>query len=439
MPRFLWSALALALAIALPAHAAPGLPPAPLGHQPFLWGVTLAGYQNDGGAPADDWMEYENQGGVPERSQRSADFRGHMDEDLDHARSLGLNAFRTSIEWARLEPEEGHWDPQEVAYVHRLLQGIRKRGMTPVIALHHFATPRWAYRPDAEGRVGWEGSTMVDAFSRYVEFVVREFGQEIGLYLTFNEPSSVLLGGYLTGFIPPHRSGPLAFTRATANMLEAHKRAYDLIHAAIPDARVSVPDYNCLLPVGPAGVDWTPGRWFVGLLPGRRGWDGVERPRYLDYVAVHYYGTNNAFTAYPIEPERWAGNPAHFTHVLEAYWHDFHLPILVAENGFATHEGQPRADGWTRESYIAEHVAQLQRTMARGVPVIGYTYWTLTDNYEWGSFNDRFGLYEVDCRHGSYTRVPTPAVDVYQQIVAARGMTPELLARYGYKTAEGRH
>jgi beta-glucosidase len=394
-----------------------------------LWGVTLAGYQNDGGAPADDWLEYEAQGGVPERSVRSADFRGHMDEDLDHARSLGLNAFRTSIEWARLEPEEGRFDAAEIAYVHRLLQGIRRRGMTSVIALHHFATPRWVYQPDADGHVGWESPRMTAAYLRYVDFVVREFGHEIGLYLTFNEPSSVLLGGYLTGFIPPHRSGLAAFARATANMVEAHKGAYERIHAAVPDAKVSVPDYNCLLPVG-TGVDWTPGRWFVGLLPGHRGWDGQARPRYLDYVAVHYYGTNYAFTAYPIEPERWAGNPAHFTHILDAYWHDFHLPILVAENGFATHEGQPRADGWTRESYLVAHAKALAFARQRGIPVMGYMHWTLTDNWEWGTYASRFGLWSVDIRHGDYTRHETPAVAVYREIVRHDGPTPDLVKRF---------
>ncbi|MDB5101597.1 MAG: glycoside hydrolase family 1 protein, partial [Cyanobacteria bacterium RYN_339] len=311
MPRPTWIVAALSFLCALPAAADPGIPPSALGQQPFLWGVTLAGYQNDGGAPADDWLEYEQQGGVPERSERSADFRGHMDEDLDHARSLGLNAFRTSIEWARLEPEEGHYDLAEVAYVHRLLRGIRQRGMTSVIALHHFATPRWAYQDAGDGLLGWESPRMVQAYLKYVAFAAREFGSEIGLYLTFNEPSSVLLGGYLAGFTPPHRTGLAAFARATANMLEAHKGAYDLIHAADPHARVSVPDYNCLLPVA-AGVDWTPGRWFIGLLPNREGWDGQPRPRYLDYVALHYYGTNHAFTAYPIESEHWEGNPRHF-------------------------------------------------------------------------------------------------------------------------------
>lgn len=419
----------LALALALAAPAVASVEPAPLGSQPFWWGVTLAGYQNDGGMAGSDWYDYEKTGVLPERSGRGADFRGHMDEDLDHAQSLGLNAFRTSIEWARLEPREGYYDPAEVAYVHRLLNGLKKRGMAPVITLYHFATPEWADVPDENGLAGWESPRMVAAFERYVDFVAREFGKDIAAYLTFNEPSSVLLGGYMTGFIPPHRWGALALARATRNILLAHEQAYDIIHARQPNALVSCPDYNCLLPVL-GGVDWTPGRWFAQALPTETDWDGRKRPRYLDFVTVHYYGTNHAFSSYPIQPWRWSGNPQHLEHILRVYQHAFHLPILIAENGFATEDHKPRADGWTRESYLVSHIAAIEHARAQGVPVMGYMYWTLTDNYEWGSYTPRFGLWSVECRSGDLTRHETPAAAVYREIVHHNGVTPELLRRY---------
>ena len=394
--------------------------------------MTLAGYQNDGAHPAMDWHAWEADYAKPrglEPSGRGADFRGHMDGDLDRAAAMGLTAFRTSIEWSRVEPEEGKIDQAEVAYVHRMLQGIRKRGMAPVITLYHFATPRWLHRDHGDGLVGWESPRTVAAFRRWSRFVAKEFGAEIDWYLTFNEPSSVLLGGYATGFIPPHRVGPVAFARATAGVLAAHEAAYDEIHAADPVARVSVPDYNCLLPVGP-GVDFLPGKWFAERLPTVRTWNGLDRPRALDFAAVHYYGVNHAFTDFPVSPWRWEGNPDHLVKVLKTYQAAFGLPILIAENGFATREGAPREDGWTRESYLVAHVQAIQAAQAAGVPVIGYMYWTLTDNYEWGSYGPRFGLYEVDARNGNYARKATPAVGVFREIVEAGGVTPDLLRRY---------
>jgi beta-glucosidase len=239
----------------------------------------------------------------------------------------------------------------------------------------------------------------------------------------------VLLGGYAAGFIPPHRVGPISFGRATANALAGHEAAYDAIHAADPTAFVSVPDYNCLLPVA-GGVDWLPGKWFAERLSPVTTWNGKRRPRAMDFAAIHYYGVNHAFTDFPVSPERWAGRPDHLVKVLKAYHDAFGLPILIAENGFATRDRAPRADGWTRESYLVAHVKAVQEARAQGVPVIGYMYWTLTDNYEWGSYGPRFGLWEVDVRSGDYTRRPTPAVAVYREIVKAGGVSEELARKY---------
>ena len=407
-------------------------PPGALGGRPFWWGVTLAGFQNDGGHPAMDWHAWETEWAKPrgyEISGKGADFRGHMEQDLDLARSLGLTAFRTSVEWARMEPEEGRIDASEVAYTHRLLRGIRRRGMTPVIALHHFATPKWFNVDHGDGLVGWESPRAVEAYVRWATFCAKEFGADIDVYLTFNEASNVVGGGYAAGVIPPYRVGPVSASRALGHVLAAHEAAFDAIHAADPVAQVSMPDYNCQLPVL-GGLDYMPGKWLFDWFPAVRGWDGRPRPRALDFVAIHYYGTNKAFTNFPIAPWHWAGNPPHLEATLKAYWDAYHLPILIAESGFATRNGEPRADGWTRESFLVAHLDALQRVRDAGIPVLGYMYWTLTDNYEWGSFDPRFGLWSVDARHGDYARRPTPAVGVYKAIIEAGGVTPELRRRY---------
>ena len=103
------------------------------------------------------------------------------------------------------------------------------------------------------------------------------------------------------------------------------------------------------------------------------------------------------------------------------------LPILITENGMATYNGAPRSDGWTREKHLAQMIYNVQRAYSDGVNVIGYSYWSITDNYEWGSFDPRFGLYTVDCLlDPSLERVPTGAVKVYKKIIN-KGSVPDIL------------
>lgn len=430
--------LLLVLATATPASAFfafPGkeeVPPSPVGQTPFFWGVTLSGYQNDGSIPAMDWYVLEHSGKLPETSEHGPDFRGHMDQDLDLAKSLGLNAFRTSIEWARLEPEEGRFDPNEVAYIHRLLRGIRQRGMTPIITLHHFTTPQWAIRDRGDGLVGWESPQTTEAYLRYVEFVAREFGKEIPYYITFNEPSNLIAGAYLLGWTVPFHSGPMSTARAVLNILNAHIGAYKLLHELAPGCKVTLSDYNSFFPVAGTGLYYMPNQIAGFLLDKDRGWDGQARVKYLDFIALQYYGTVDAEAAshFPVQPYHWGVSTRHFHEILEAYHNAFHLPILVAENGFATCDGEPRKDGWTRESYMVAHIQEIMRARAEGIPVIGYLYWTLTDNYEWGSYDPRFGLWRVDCMKGDLTRRETPAVAVYRDIIKHHGVTPELARRF---------
>ena len=407
------------------------VPPSPVGQAPFLWGVAMSGYQNEGPTPVMDWYSLEERGLVPEKSGKGPDFRGHMEADLDRAASLGINAFRTSIEWARLEPEPGRFDPEEVAYLHRLFKALKARGMTPVIALHHFATPRWVQQ-EGDDLLTWENPRTVEAYARYVEFVVSEFGEEIDYYLTFNEPSTFLSGGYVAGLLAPHRVGPVSAYRAVVNVADAHIRAYEIIHRGDARAMVSLPDYHAVIALPGGEVDYLPSQLLAAILSKTLGWDGRERVKYMDFLALHYYGTTDPsiITTLPPQAYRWGVQPEDFTRILKRCYETFKLPIMIAENGLATKNDEPRPDGWTREHYLVAHIQAMNEARRQGVPMMGYLHWTLTDNYEWGSFDARFGLWSVDIRSGDLTRRETPAVGVYREIVKAGGVTPSLAERY---------
>jgi beta-glucosidase len=243
------------------------------------------------------------------------------------------------------------------------------------------------------------------------------------------------LGGYTVGYVEPHRVGPVPLYRAIQNILKAHIGAYERIHALDPKAQVSLTEYNAFFLATEkleAGVPYMPGQILHLLLDKVNGWDGQPRVKYLDFLALHYYGSQDpsSATAFPVEPYRWGSKPQHFRAILHHYYDAFKLPILIAENGFATKNGEPRADGWTRESYLVAHIRELQEARAEGLPIMGYLYWTLTDNYEWGSFDPRFGLWRVEAEKGDLTRHETPAVGVYREIIRHNGVTPDLVRRY---------
>jgi beta-glucosidase len=116
---------------------------------------------------------------------------------------------------------------------------------------------------------------------------------------------------------------------------------------------------------------------------------------------------------------------------IKRYYAKYKLPVLIAENGMATRDGKPRADGWTRSRYLVTHLKQMQRAMAEGVPVMGYIHWSITDNWEWGSYTPTFGLYRVDARNQDWKRVPADGVDAFRAIVKSNGVTKAIEYKYG--------
>lgn len=385
----------------------------------FLWGVAISSHQNEGGAPASDWTHAERIGRFPHSSGLGSDFRKHWREDLDRVKhELGGNAIRLSIEWARVEPTPGKVDAEEMKWLTQLFEGARDRGLSVIATLHHFTSPQWIY--DAPGPNGWESAATVGHFDRYVRTIAKEFAPAVRYWITFNEPSNVIGGGYLTGKIPPFRFGPLAFWRAANHVNAAHERAYDSIHELDPDAMVSISEFSGIIAVGP-GIDYVPSRILDPLRTRVPDADGFIKPKHMDYIGLHYYGDipPKEMAGWPLRFDRFGVRPERFGRIIRDTWKRYKLPILIGENGLATYNHEARADGWDAARYLDAHVQVVREAIAEGVPIHGYCWWTLTDNYEWGSFDARFGLYRVECVDGDYERQATPAVAAFRRAVEA--------------------
>lgn len=404
--------------MASPAHADPAW------DREFYWGAAQSGYQAEGGRtagsdPADtmppdsNWSRYvdANAGnGQVDPYERSNDFRNRYREDIANARAMGLNTFRFGVEWARVQPAPGVWDETELAYYDDVVATIEAAGMTPMITLIHYVYPGWA-----ADRGGMLNPANVDAFGEYARAITARYADRGALWVAVNEPLVFVRHELEIGAIGPQQAGQLL------DALErAHRLSYAAAHAADPAAKVT--SNEAFLPAVTPVTD--------ALFSDRIA-------DVLDYVGIDYYygvALDNLTAINAAWNDFWAvrPQPEDIYHALRHYSDRFPgKPLYIVENGLPTDGDRdepgahPRADGVDRADNLRDTIFWVQRASADGMNVIGYNYWSIADNYEWGSYRPRFGLYTVDAlTDPALTRTPTDAVAAYREITA-RGGTAE--------------
>jgi len=389
------AALSVATASAAPTELRP------LGSD-FMWGVASAGFQNEGHAPDSNWSRYARQAGnQPYRN--SVDFYDRYPEDIALAKNLGVKVYRLSVEWARVEPKPGVWDPAGFAFYDKVIADIVASGMRPMITLDHWVYPGW----EAD-RGGWANPRMLGDWLVNARKVVDRYAKYNPLWVTFNEAIAYPLQETRTIGM-----SPTAVPGMTDDIVAAHDSIYDYIHAHQPRAMVT--SNVAYLPVAEPALDATLENRIAAK---------------LDFVGIDYYygatASNPANFLPALQNQAWKAEltPEGIYYALRYYAQKFPgRPLYIVENGMPTDNGRPRADGWTRSNVLRDTVYWLQRAKADGINVIGYNYWSLTDNYEWGSYEPRFGLYTVDVNTDPIlTRRPTDAVPVYRNIIAHNGV-----------------
>lgn len=424
----------------------------------FRVGVATAGFQIEGGynrpnQPANNWRDWEQAGKV-EPSGGAVDFWDGYDAHLDRAAVLGSNAFRLSVEWARCEPEEGQLDPAAFDRYRAILDGCRARGLEPVVTLHHFTHPAWL-GPDL-----WLAPESPERFARWAAVAVDELGEHCSTWITSNEINVYALQTYALGMFPPGRRLDVSATiRAMDHLLTAHVLAYGEIKRRQPDAIVATNSYSfsvyeldrllldVLLSRGRGLArhdvgDWLRTRrdehhaaypnptWLERIirrvtrslipldmaLPRSLGAVfASDHERTLDVIQVDHYdpivsnhlrlpghrtaGGRSWLPARmlwddPPDPDEFVASCLRNT--------EPGLDLWIVENGLCNRVvdgvSHPRLDGWTRPRYLAEHAAAIERAIAAGANITGYFHWTLADNYEWGSYEPRFGIFGIDRR-----------------------------------------
>jgi beta-glucosidase len=413
-PTIIRRALLLLLALVLAVAVAPQLQPsaaAQPGGRPaapgsgFHWGVATSGFQVEGSNPDSNWKRYVDATaptGQADPVGEAVDFWNRYKEDIANAAAMGVNTFRLSVEWARIEPAPGEYDDEALRHYDRIIDTVRRHGMTPMITMVHFVYPGWL-----ADRGGMLADNVVESFGRFADLITDRWAGAGTMWVTFNEP--------LVFFKHEMTIGRVAFTdfsRFLDTIEAAHRLGYAAAHRADPAAMVTMNE--AYLPMATE---------FTDTLIGDRVADVV------DYVGIdYYYGVAlNNLTAINAAWDDFAAVRPQPEGIYEAITHYAHAypgkPIYIVENGMSTLNGG-RADGIERGDFLRDTVFWLQRAAADGYPVIGYNHWSLVDNYEWGDYSARFGLYRVDVlTDPTLTRQPTSGVDAYREIIAGGGVS----------------
>ncbi|MGW2665609.1 family 1 glycosylhydrolase [Nocardia tengchongensis] len=369
----------------------------------FHWGVAASGFQSEGHAPDSNWRRYAATNPDYDPYGDSVDFYDRYAADIALAKGLGVDTYRISVEWARVQPQPGVWDETGFAFYDKVIAAIRAAGMRPMITLDHWVYPGW----EAD-RGGWGNPGMVEDWLANMRAVVDRYAGADPVWVTINEPFAYIMNEVRNGGLPAAEALTMQ-----ARLAQAHNSIYDYIHARQPAAMVT--SNLAYVPAADPLVDG-------GML------DAIAAK--LDFVGIdYYYGLSpdtaaqySAFAAsqlwtLPLQADGLYYTLRHFARLFPG------KPLYIVENGMPTENGAPRTDGYTRADDLRDTIYWLQRAKDDGIDVIGYNYWSLTDNYEWGSYTPRFGLYTVDVQTDpSLTRRPTDAVDAYRAITHDAGV-----------------
>jgi beta-glucosidase len=407
--------------------------------QGFLWGAATAAHQVEGDNTNSDWWEWEHRepSRVVEPSGRACEHYTRYADDVRLLADAGLNTYRFSVEWARIEPAEGEFDTAQLDHYLRMTDVVRAAGITPMATLHHFTLPQWL-----AARGGWTDPQTPALFARYCERVVGHLGRRIDWWCTINEPGNVAVGGYLGVFgWPPGTTSYDDFRRAANGLTEGHRAALQAVKSDNADARVGVTH---------GMQEWTANRAgrgpmrdvrrmfedvfleasvdddFVGvqtytrvpvdlpaaLLPATALMSGVPAlrnavlPRVLrrEFGALSRRGGADSIRrtqmGYEFRPEAIAATLRRAAKMLPG------KDLIVTEHGVAT------ADDEERVEFIRRGLAAVHGVLAEGLPVKGYLYWSLLDNFEWAhGYRPTFGLIEID--RDTMTRTPRPSLGYF--------------------------
>jgi beta-glucosidase len=373
----------------------------------FFWGAATSSYQVEGNNTNADWWAWEKSAG----KEQSGDACKHYElynQDFDLAKSLNHNAHRLSIEWSRVEPNEGEFNQNEINHYIDVVKALRARNIEPVVTLHHFTNPIWFSNSG-----NWEKSNSVDRFAKFCDVIVKALAPYVHYWITINEPTIYCSHAFLFGTWPPQGKSFWRMKAVYDNMVKAHLAVYPRMNKIYKELNLAKPmisishHISAMVPCDSSFRN----KFAANLRDQIFSFDFLNKlaaKRTLDYIGLNYYSRQRVDTS-----SWWIGNL-----LLETCGKDhdpqdknilgwdiypkglyqiliklkkYNVPVIITENGICAKDDNQR---W---EFIRAHLKCIKRAMDEGANVQGYLYWSLLDNFEWAfGYGPRFGIVEVD-------------------------------------------
>ncbi len=368
----------------------------------FLWGTATAAHQIEGGNSNNDWwaMEHDPAALCAEVSGDACDSFHRYPEDVAMVAGLGFGSYRFSLEWSRIEPEDGEFSRSALDHYRRMIGTCLDQGIVPVVTYHHFTHPRWL-----AARGTWEWDEAPGRFARFCERATDHFGDLIQMACTINEPNIVATMGWELGIFPPRVSDVSRRDVVNAALSSAHHKASEAIKGSKGEFPVG-------LTLSMADFQAEPGA--------EEALEAIRRPAedvFLeavggdDFFGVQTYtrmrvgpkgylrsepGVPLTQMGYEVWPEALEGT------IRRAWEKTGGIPLYVTENGIGTSDDAQRID------YITRALGGVQACLEDGIDVRGYFAWSLMDNFEWVlGYGPTFGMVAVD--RETFERTPKPS------------------------------
>jgi beta-glucosidase len=443
--------------------------------RPFLWGAATSSYQIEGAAGEDGrgesiWDRFARTPGKVEdgsNGDTACDHYHRYREDVGLMKRLGLEAYRFSVAWPRIQPTgRGRPNPRGLDFYSRLVDELLEAGIVPFATLYHWDLPQ-----PLQDEGGWPARATAEAFVEYASLVGRALGDRVKDWVTHNEPWCASVLGHQRGLHAPGIQDWGAALAAAHHLLLSHGWAVPALRRESPGARVGI-TLNLVpaVPASPSPADYDAcrhfdghfNRWFLDPLYGRRypadmvadyvaaghlppgglTWclpgdlDAIAAP--CDFLGVNYYmravvrsdalpEAENLPRTVQLAPATeatamgWEVYPEGLFQILTRVHLAYGPPrIYVTENG-ASYAVGPDASGRVpdeqRVRFLRDHFLAAHRAMDAGVPLGGYFVWSLLDNFEWDrGYSQRFGVVWVD--YATQARLPKDSALWYQAVIA---------------------
>lgn len=425
----------------------------------FLMGSATAATQIEGGDKYSNWYQWSLMGKIKngESSIVAADHYNRYMEDIDLMKKMNHQVYRMSIEWSRIEPQEGKWSREGIKHYQDEIKALKEVGIEPLVTLHHFSHPQWF-----EEKGQWTNKESVYYFVRFTRKVIESIGDMVSEYCTINEPNVFVNDTFMDGKYPPGKTDDLgSYFKASKNLILAHLKSYELIHKmrlengktdtkvgiALHIAHMETKGKSPLTKLSKNFIDYSFHQMFLnGMVDGHLTFPlgtgyPIGKGSFCDFMGINYYSRhlihsskNPAMLFGEVKVEEgladekvndlgWEIYPEGLYQVIKKNYNKYKLPIYITENGIPDEKDKKRS------LFIYDHLYQIQKLIGEGIPVERYYHWSLLDNMEWNDgYGPRFGLVEVD--YNTLERKIRKSGEFYGEICKSKKVSEELLAEY---------